>query len=208
MDVKQNLDVIVYHLLIESLYNVEYKAGQILNPSEIAEFYNISKTPVLQALKRLETEKILELSNNGKYKLVCPDANNIKDICETRFMFESYAVSKLIDEFDDDMYSKLMVHVNKCKSVSEVAETKEILKADYSFHKCLIGLLRNETISEFYEPMINRFILLKYTSGYRRDLQWIIENSYLFHKEITELLRQKKRAELLEYIQEHIYFEE
>lgn len=207
MVIKQNLDMQVYNLLIESFYNEEYIGGQILSPADIANKYGISKTPVLQALKRLETEKILTVSSGGKYTLVCPDAENIKNICATRYMFEKTAVEQVIGTVIKKQYEEMLSLVEGCKFLKDVDETKGILKADYIFHKYLVSLMNNNIINEFFESIVNRYILLKYVWGYQNQLQGLFEKSYGSHKKIAELLYIGKEKELLEFLREHIYFE-
>lgn len=207
MIVKQNLDSVVYNLLIESFYNEEYRAGQILNPTEIAQKYNISKTPVLQSLKRLENENILEVSNGGKYTLIKPDAEKIKNICEIRYMFESYIVEVIIKSFDQEKYNILLDLVDKCNNIKDISNAKEVLKADYTFHKYMISMMNNSDVNEVYESIVNRYILLKYASGYRNELKGILERSYKSHKRIAELLLNGELEELKVFLKQHIYFE-
>lgn len=206
MIVKQKLDSIVYDLLIESFYNEEYTAGQVLVPGDIAEKYNISKTPVLQALKRLENEKILQVSNSGKYTLVCPNADNIRDICDIRYLFEKSAAEYLISKITEVDYERLLDFAKACRKIDAGSKAKEILKADYAFHRYMVSLQGNSIINEFFESVINRYILLKYASGYKNELEGLLEKSYQTHTTIATLIREGKREELFAYLQDHIYF--
>ncbi len=204
--VKKNLDSIVYNLLIESFFNEEYRSGQVINPTEVAEKYEISKTPVLQALKRLSIENVLEVSSTGKYALIAPTKEKIADICELRYMFEEAAVKSVIENFSEKDKAVLLELAENCSKMKTNLEPKEVLRADYSFHKKLVELKGNDNLFEVYEIILNRYIILKYSSGYENRLEGILEKSYVSHKHIVELMEKKDLDSLLGYLKDHIYF--
>ena len=73
----------------------DYVAGTRLDPTELAERYQISKTPIIQALKRMAHEHIVELMPGGKYEIPVATREDIADVCEARLLFEEQALVKL-----------------------------------------------------------------------------------------------------------------
>ena len=69
MSLKKNLDDIVYETICMGFVSGDYVAGTRLDPTELAERYQISKTPIIQALKRMAHEHIVELMPGGKYEI-------------------------------------------------------------------------------------------------------------------------------------------
>ena len=73
MNLKRGLDEMVYDLFIDELYNGVFHAGEKIDPAALTESFQISRAPVIQALKRLASEKILEVSSGGKYFIPVPE---------------------------------------------------------------------------------------------------------------------------------------
>lgn len=65
MKLKSNLDTIIYNLIVDSLFLGEYQMGQTILLDEFANKYEVSRTPVIQAVKLLVNDGILESMSNG-----------------------------------------------------------------------------------------------------------------------------------------------
>ncbi|EQF64095.1 bacterial regulatory s, gntR family protein [Clostridioides difficile CD200] len=66
MKVKSNLDEILYHKIIESLIRGEYSVGQKILLNDLCEKFEVSRTPVVQAVKMLNKDGVLTIMTNGK----------------------------------------------------------------------------------------------------------------------------------------------
>ena len=56
MKVKNSLDEILYEHIVESLINGDYEMGQNLTLDELAHRFEVSRTPVVQAVKLLAND--------------------------------------------------------------------------------------------------------------------------------------------------------
>ena len=65
MSLKRNLDELVYETICQGFVGGAYTAGMRLDPAELSEQYQVSKTPVIQALKRMAHERIVEITSGG-----------------------------------------------------------------------------------------------------------------------------------------------
>jgi DNA-binding GntR family transcriptional regulator len=81
---------LAYTLIRRSVLGGTFSVGQILTESQLAQFCNVSRTPVREALQRLEMEQVLVRSDRG---LTVPDPSpeQIYDIYETRAILEAAA---------------------------------------------------------------------------------------------------------------------
>jgi DNA-binding GntR family transcriptional regulator len=87
---------IAYRLIREAVMGARFAVGQLLTETQLAAFCNVSRTPVREAVQRLEMEQVLVRGDRG---LTIPDPSpeEIYDIYETRAILES-AVSRLAAE--------------------------------------------------------------------------------------------------------------
>ena len=97
MRVKSNLDTIIYDHIVDSLICGEYKMGQKILLDEFAEKYEVSRTPVIQAVKLLANDGLLETMSNGRIVVPSFEYEQIKEVCETRLLIEQYAIKKILD---------------------------------------------------------------------------------------------------------------
>ena len=58
---KRNLDEAVYEQILSSIFEGKFHSGEQVQIERLCEQYEISRTPVIQALKRLATDGIVEI---------------------------------------------------------------------------------------------------------------------------------------------------
>ena len=66
MRVKKNLDKIIYDQIIDSFILGEYKMDDAISLDVLCEKYEVSRTPVVQAVKLLVNDGVLEKLSNGR----------------------------------------------------------------------------------------------------------------------------------------------
>src|SRR5690348_18504343 len=85
----------VYTHVKQAVLERRYEGGTLLAEGDLAEAVGVSRTPVREALLRLEAEGLLKLYPK-KGALVLPvSAQEIADVVETRLLVEQHAVRKL-----------------------------------------------------------------------------------------------------------------
>lgn len=81
-------------IMRKALFSGEYKSGDELSLTEVAQQLGVSRTPVREAFQTLESEGLIELRMN-KGAIVCPiDEKFITDHYETRELLESEAARR------------------------------------------------------------------------------------------------------------------
>ena len=92
---KRNLDEAVYEQILSSIFEGKFHSGEQVQIERLCEQYEISRTPVIQALKRLATDGIVETSPTGKFFFPAADERRVRDMMEMRLFFEVGADMKL-----------------------------------------------------------------------------------------------------------------
>ena len=202
MNLKRGLDEMVYDLFIDELYNGVFHAGEKIDPEALTESFQISRTPVIQALKRLASEKILEVSSGGKYFIPVPDEKQIREICEVRYLFEQYAIEQYLGSGNHPVLSQLYDMALECRGKMKSGEELECVKADLEFHRSLVRLTGNTCLYEAYIPVLNRFIGIKYAVECWPDQQ-IQANDRHIH--LMEAIIQNQKEQALRELHQHIF---
>ena len=90
----------VYEQIKEQILHLELPPGASISEIETAEKYNISRTPVRDAFKRLEREGLLEIRPHIGTFISLIDLNAVSDILYIREVLEYSVLSDLAQMYD------------------------------------------------------------------------------------------------------------
>lgn len=162
---KRNLDEVVYETICEGFVGNVYLAGKRLDPSELSERYEVSKTPVIQALKRMANEGILEITQGGKYIVPVASQKQIQDVCQARLVIEKNALATLCNaEFKVDTRDLKEINQNLVEFYKNGNFDKYFL-SDMHFHKKIVELAENDCMTDLHRLLINRYMVVRHTTG-------------------------------------------
>lgn len=191
MKVKKNLDKIIYDKMIESFILGEYHMGDMISLDMLCEKYEVSRTPVVQAIKLLANDGVLERLGNGRVVVPQFDAAQINDICDVRLMAEKYAIERVLADKEGlpSLLKQLEIYVKKCEEFLTAGNVLEMTKMDLKFHKALMTGAGNDYLSSIYDGIQGRFIIANYLvlPLKKRNFNSTIEDHY----KILEALRKK-----------------
>lgn len=162
MYVKESLDKVVYKNFITGFYSCIYHPGEVLDPAELAEKYGVSRTPVVQALKRLANEKIIGVRGNGRFFIPIPTEATLRGVCRTRILFEQEAIVQLVTNHNEESIHNLHEMAECCFLGIETENSLESVKRDMDFHRMLVASAGNSCLQELYGVVLNRYISIKY----------------------------------------------
>ncbi len=166
MSLKQNLDSLVYDNIVDSLIVGEYEMGQQILLDTFAEKYGVSRTPIIQAVKLLANDGILEILPNGRVRVPTYGESQIKKIRDVRIMLEHYALDELFKEQDADSFHSTIENLDmiaaQALSAIENGDKLQFNKKDLEFHRCLVNGAKNEFLSDIYKRIQGRFVVANY----------------------------------------------
>ena len=96
----------VFEALETDILSGVYERGEILTESRLSEKMAVSRTPIREALKRLTTEHIIEMTPRGARVIgILPE--DIADIYDIRLKIEGMAVAKATRTMSDEAIRQL-----------------------------------------------------------------------------------------------------
>ena len=206
MNLKQNLDVVIYDQIINSLIQHEYEMGDQILLDSFAEKYGVSRTPVVQAVKLLASDGILEILRNGRVRVPEYTSEQISQICDVRTHLEHYALDLIFrnaspKDFSEDE-QKLEEIALLSKTYSDNGNYLEFNKTDLKFHKLLVSFSCNEFLIDIYKRIQNRFIVANYlfVPLCGRDFTTAAES----HLTFMDAFKQKNLSKCKQILKDHI----
>lgn len=198
----------VYHQLKEQILHLELPPGASISEIETAEKYNISRTPVRDAFKRLEREGLLEIRPHIGTFISLIDMHAVSDVLYIREVLEFSVLSDLAQIYDDshDLNIRLLLQKQKdlLDSDMPIEElSRAFIHSDNEFHTALFDAAGKKNIIKFlyeYNSQYERFRTFINFSG-KDDLQKLYDS----HVAILDCIATKDLAGLKDCINHHLY---
>ncbi|MFI5934673.1 GntR family transcriptional regulator [Actinoplanes sp. NPDC051494] len=133
----------VYRTLLERLTHGHYRAGDPLIPQALSEEFEVSRTPVREALALLEQDGLLVSGRRG-FEIRRRDDEEILEIFETRAILESSAAYAAATRATPIDLARLRDLHDRSQATSDPAEVRRIFN---HFHDALRNAAHNRTIT-------------------------------------------------------------
>lgn len=153
-----------YNILKEKIIRREFFANQKLSIPELAEQLGVSRTPIRDALNRLEMDGLITTISKVGTFVSGIEVNDVLDIMDTRLMLEYWAVERISSYSKDKIkleISKMEQIIHESNLAIESLPLETYLERDYNmaFHVEFIKLGRNNRNVDIYRNIMNyRFL--------------------------------------------------
>ncbi len=138
----------VYKYLREKILAGQVAPGDRLIETKLAEEINTSRTPVREALHKLEMERLIQSIPRVGYVVRAITEEEVEEICEIRLAVETLAVkwaSAKITSKEVKRLEKIIVLTNNHIMKSE---TQAVVELDTEFHNIICKASRSQRIQE------------------------------------------------------------
>ena len=185
IDNYQPLRETVCEALRSAIRNGILEPGERLMEVQLAEELGISRTPVREAIRKLEQEGyVIMMPRRGTY-VSSVSVNDIKEIFEIRSALESLSTGLAARRIEPDELEKLRALLTEIEGHIERKDIDKIVETDIEFHGLLYQVSRNErlvTIISNLKEQLARFRTL--SMSYPGRLQETLEE----HRAMVEAI--------------------
>ena len=113
------------------------QVGEILSENQIAKAYNVSRSPVREALRTLESERLLRLERMGVVILGMSE-KDIEEVYDVRLMIESFVMKRLLERENNDTLVKELRKIHEMMHVAiKFQDMDEFSLQDMNFHETI-----------------------------------------------------------------------
>lgn len=183
---------LAYEQIKQDILNNIYPEGTILAERKLCEIYNVSRSPIRNAIQQLTYEGLLTLIP-GKGAAVA--GFSIEDILEVYDLIEVlqlYALRSLSARIDGYFLGFLETALEKMKGYIEEGNLSKSTKWDQQFHRFFITSSSNRRLMSIYEQLEVQSI--RFISSSADDAE-LAKRSYQEHFAIYEQLKKKNIEE-------------
>lgn len=146
---------IVYGQLLEAIRSGEITDDQRLVQEKLADEMQISRTPVREALLRLEQEGILIVARRGGFKVYRMSHAEVRELYQARAAIEGQAVRILATNPDAEKLSELRNLIEEEENISSPS-IDAYFRANRNIHRKIVELTGNRYLLEMFDNIWNR----------------------------------------------------
>lgn len=140
----------VYDQLVQAIMAREIRPDDTLVQEKLAAEMQISRTPVREALMRLEQEGVLEVSKRGSFRLYRMDDQEVKELYQSRAAVEGQCARILAVRGDPDDIATLRAIVEREETLSEHT-ARAYFEANRNIHRAFVELAENRFLLEMFD---------------------------------------------------------
>ena len=190
----------VYRHIKGALFEQVYPGGTLLNEGELAAAVGVSRTPVREALLRLESEGLVRLYPK-KGALVLPmSTKDADDVFEARAMVEQQTARAAFAR-RLEIVPALIADVDQLRLVARSLDVRAFADADRQFHARLVDSARNAVLSKFYGSLRERQLCLSLAMLALSPAR--MRHAVNDHSAMVDALRANDRRRFLELVGAH-----
>ncbi|WP_256201611.1 GntR family transcriptional regulator [Staphylococcus sp. LCT-H4] len=168
-------ELTIYQKIRNDIISGALKKDEKITEAKLAKKYEVSRTPIREALKQLELEYFIKNSY-----IFIPTTEEYRQIFEMRILLETHALKKAAIVYTD-------ADLEELKSYTEIDMHQEhkdkIIATNDKFHQKIIAATRNQFILDTYQKYKSFIYLFSQTVIYQRRPGLIEE-----HREIVDAL--------------------
>jgi GntR family transcriptional regulator, rspAB operon transcriptional repressor len=206
-DEKLTLAERVFQSLRRGILSHEIKPREYLVIGEVAKQYNISRTPVREALIKLEREGWLESDGRRGAKVTVTSSKTFLELVETQAALESYMANQAALKLSDEQLDILQLNIDESRELFTKGNIVGSRKKIDEFHFKLYFFLDNkymlDTVKKL-EEKVNRVRITLWNKG-----EAPIGESIEQHNEILQAIRDHNPEKAYKMMLHHtMWFEE
>jgi DNA-binding GntR family transcriptional regulator len=131
--------------------------NDLVSEGQIADAVGVSRTPVREALLRLQAEGLVRLLPKRGALVLPVTAEEMADVLETRRLVESFAARKIVTEGAvAPLVAALNRHIDDMRSAAKRRDTTAYVEADRAFHLEMVAAAGNEILTALYRSLRDR----------------------------------------------------
>ncbi len=207
MDLEMNMDDylplrdVVFNTLRRAILKGELKPGERLMEIALADKLGVSRTPIREAIRKLELEGLVVMAPRKGAKVASITERDLNDVLEVRKGMEVLAISLACERITKEEMEHLEKIEAHFQTLIESDNLTELAEVDVEFHDTIYQATNNKRLVQLLNNL--REQMYRYRMEYLKDIavRRILAEE---HKSICEALRARDEKKALDYVQLHI----
>jgi DNA-binding GntR family transcriptional regulator len=190
-----------YDHLKRAILDGTHAGGTLLTEGEVAERIGISRTPVREALLRLESEGLVRLYPKKGALVVPVSAQEAHDVVEARALIEEWAAERAWPR-RAEIVPELARLLQEMRRARDVEAFLDFTAADRSFHECVVAAAGNDVLTRSYRGLRERQLCI--STAVMRMSRARMDAAVDGHQQLLDALLGESKADFLAQTRAHL----
>lgn len=192
----------VYEDLREKILSLTLKPGTPLSFTNLKPSYNVSISPIRDALKRLENEGLVEIKPQSGTSVALIDFAKVSDERFRRLYLELGAIEKAFQRgISQDMIDAWEEILDKQKRAFACRDTVSFINLDDDMHRLLFAECNHESVFDSMKANSGNYHRIRMVSYLFDD---ILSSALSQHEEILNALKANSMEQVMALERKHI----
>ncbi len=191
----------VFEKLKQAIIRGEIAPGDRLVENRIADALSISRTPVREAIHKLEREGLLKKLPKGGFMAVSLSREDVRETFGIRSVLESYAARLAAVNHQQEEIKALEEKIAEFQSHLDRGALEELTRINTEFHNILYGLSKNPKLIKMINDLRDQIY------RYRKIILKISDmgkTSNADHREMLMAIKNRDEDRVEKLVREHI----
>lgn len=173
MDEYLPLRDVVFNTLRQAILRGELKPGERLMEIHLAEKLGVSRTPIREAIRKLELEGLVTMIPRRGAEVARITEKNLRDVLEVRRALDAFSCELACDRITKQEGEELYRACEEFAAATATRDATVIAAADVKLHDIIVHAAGNERLTEILNNLSEqmyryRFEYIKDTSNYEK----------------------------------------
>jgi DNA-binding GntR family transcriptional regulator len=141
-----------YYALKQKIIDSELEPNQAVNEENLAALLGVSRTPLREAIQRLENEDFLVRQPNGRLRVASVTIKEVEEVFLIRSMLEGYIARSAAKHATDKDILHLTTMMERIKHSFQLGDKQDFVSYGFEFHDYLSEISELRT----FEKVLNQ----------------------------------------------------
>ncbi len=197
----KSLTTVIFERIRDDILYGKYEKGEKIVEAKLAEEFNVSRTPVREALKQLELDDLVENIPNRGVVVKGISKQDIVDIFTIRLAIEGIAVEWAIERMDQEDMQKIKEIYELMEFYTFKKDVKKFAELNTKFHEAIY----KATKSRYLENVLKNYqVFMKVVRYKSLEKPGRLEGALNEHKLIVDALMEKDIEQARVVVIDHV----
>ncbi len=147
----------IYSELRKKIIILELAPESVLNLSDLAKEFNVSRTPIKEVLISLQAEEWI--IRHGSHFIVTPlSLERIREVTEIRMVIEVQANIWAMERITPSELEELNLLKQKISTFSDKSSNQSIVDYDYTIHQTIFKAAKNIQMAKLLDKLLSHYL--------------------------------------------------
>lgn len=192
---------VVFNTLRQAILKGELKPGERLMEITLANRLGVSRTPIREAIRKLELEGLVIMVPRKGAKVASITERDLNDVLEVRRGLEEIAIRMACERMGDEEIERLEELAAEFASLLDTTNLTELAEKDVEFHDTIYKATHNQRLVQILNNL--REQMYRYRVEYLKDKK-VRQMLVSEHSNICNALKRRDKDNAVANICQHI----